>query len=101
MTANQRVIYSAMEAIQQLGYFATTLEQLQIVSGIISGRDVFVILQTGTGKSLCYACLPTALYLVLPIKEPSVVLSLNQPFNAVSITLPCKPSHMFAATGYA
>ena len=47
---------------------------LASTSGIVSGRDVFAILPTGFGKSLCYACLPTVFDLVLPVEGPSIVL---------------------------
>ena len=33
-------------------------EQLQIVEAFVTGHDVFGVLPTGYGKSLCYACLP-------------------------------------------
>ena len=33
-------------------------EQLEIVVVFLSGSDVFAVLQTGFGKSLCYACMP-------------------------------------------
>ena len=56
---DQRVLYAATEAIQRLGYSTMKPEQLQVVSGIVSGRDVFAVLPTGFGKSLCYACPPT------------------------------------------
>ena len=45
----------------------------QVVPGIISGKDVFAVLLTGFGKSLCFACLPIVFDLVLPIGEPSIV----------------------------
>ena len=45
-------------AVQQLGYANVKSEQLKVVTGIVEGRDVFVVLPTGYGKSLCYACLP-------------------------------------------
>ena len=35
-----------------------TKEQLYAVEQFVSGRDVFVSLPTGSGKSVCYACLP-------------------------------------------
>ena len=54
-----RVFYGETEAVQRLGYAAMKPEQLQAVSVIISGRDVFSVLLTGFGKSLCFACLPT------------------------------------------
>ena len=45
-------------AVQQLGYANVKSEQLKVVTGIVEGRDVFAVLPTGYGKSLCYACLP-------------------------------------------
>ena len=45
------LVYAATEAVQRLGYAAMKPEQLQVVSGIISGRDVFAVLPTGFGKS--------------------------------------------------
>ena len=49
---DQRVLYAAMDAIQRLGYSTMKPEQLQVVSGIVSGRDAFAVLPTGFGKSL-------------------------------------------------
>ena len=36
-------------------------EQLEVVVGALQGLDVFGILPTGFGKSLCFACLPSVL----------------------------------------
>ena len=33
-------------------------EQLQVVTNVVSGKDVFAVLPTGYGKSLCFALLP-------------------------------------------
>ena len=41
----------------QLRSWAT---QLEVAASFIEGRDVFSVLPTGFGKSLCYACLPLA-----------------------------------------
>ena len=47
-------------AVQQLGYTATKEHQRTVVEGLVGGKDVFGILPTGYGKSLCYACLKLA-----------------------------------------
>ena len=72
---DQRVLYIATEATQCLGYSTMTPEQLQVVSAIVSGSDVFAVLPSGFGKSLCYACPPTVFSLVLPVEETSIVLA--------------------------
>ena len=38
---------AAKEAVQKLGYSDMTACQVQVIKGIVSGRDVFVILTTG------------------------------------------------------
>ena len=44
--------------VQFLGYENPTAEQFEAIYNFIQGRDVFVSLPTGSGKSLCYAALP-------------------------------------------
>ena len=46
-----------LEGFQKLGYDCPTLEQAQAVRSFVLGSDVFVMLPTGSGKSLCYASL--------------------------------------------
>ena len=41
-----------------LGYNNLKDEQKSVITNFVSGSDVFAILPTGFGKSLCYACLP-------------------------------------------
>ena len=54
-----RGVHRAIErAVQQLGYASLKDEQLKVVVGIAEGRDVFAVLPTGYGKTLCFACLP-------------------------------------------
>ena len=47
-----------LEGFQKLGYDRPTQEQAQAVRTFVLGSDVFVMLPTGSGKSLCYASLP-------------------------------------------
>ena len=56
--------------------------QLQVVSGIVFGRDVYAVLPTGFGKSLCYACPPTVFGLVLPVEGTLIVLAVA-PLTAI------------------
>ena len=72
---DQRVLYAATEAIQHLDYSTMEPKQLQVVSGIVSGRDVFAVLPTGFSKSLCYVCLSTVFVLVLLVEGTSIVLA--------------------------
>ena len=48
---------AASFAARQLGYEQMKPEQLEVVSGVLNGCDVFTILPTGFGKSLCFASL--------------------------------------------
>ena len=48
------------EAAKSLGYDRLKPEQDRVLSEFMSGKDVFVALPTGYGKSLCYAALPPA-----------------------------------------
>uniref|UniRef100_A0A1X7T261 DNA 3'-5' helicase n=1 Tax=Amphimedon queenslandica TaxID=400682 RepID=A0A1X7T261_AMPQE len=50
-------------------YFGITFKekQRQAIKYFLSGKDTFVILPTGFGKSLCYQCLPIAIGSESPI----------------------------------
>ena len=76
------MLYAVTEAIQRLGYSTMKSEQLQVVSGVVSGRDVFTVLPTGFGKSLCYACPLTVFGLVLPVEGTSIVFAVA-PLTAI------------------
>ena len=45
-------------ALERLGFTEIKSLQLEVVLAIVTGQDVFGVLPTGYGKSLCYACLP-------------------------------------------
>ena len=58
--SSERVQKAIDEATKLLGYSELRANQAQVVSHFLSGRDVFVSLPTGGGKSSCYCLLPKA-----------------------------------------
>ena len=57
-----------------LGYSSLREHQKNVVTNFVAGNDVFVILPTGYGKSLCYACLPGTFDKFLNITNSTVVI---------------------------
>ena len=52
------ILHRVIEAAMELGFSSMKPEQVEVAVAQVEGRDVFVILPTDFGKSLCYACLP-------------------------------------------
>ena len=46
------------ESIRRLGYENVKDHQRKVIESFVEGNDVFAVLPTGYGKSLCYFCLP-------------------------------------------
>ena len=63
-----------LEGFQKLGYDCPTQEQAQAIRSFVLGSDVFVMLPTGSGKSLCYASLP---YIFDSLRQSTALLLLS------------------------
>ena len=51
------IVTAATEATRRLGYNLRD-DQMKVIVAFCRGQDVFLSLPTGSGKSLCYSCLP-------------------------------------------
>ena len=58
MTETKTIDELVAQAARSLGYSDLKEEQKVVLKAFVGGRDVFVSLPTGYGKSLCYALLP-------------------------------------------
>ena len=61
-------------AASSLGYSKLKPEQEQAILAFVSGKDVFVALPTGYGKSLCFGLLPRVFDLLRGVEKQSVVI---------------------------
>ena len=50
--------FSSAQSVKELGYDQPTDDQAEVLQKFVSGRDVFISLPTGSGKSqtLCFTC---------------------------------------------
>ena len=62
------------EVAASLGITTVKKEQHEAISKFVEGRDVFVTLPTGYGKSLCYTCLPLVFDRIRGVKKRSTAL---------------------------
>ena len=70
-------------SIQKLGYSSLKKEQLNVIVRFVNGRDVFAVLPTAFGKTLCYACIPLVFDGMDPLcEQPSIVLVIT-PLTAI------------------
>ena len=67
------IVSAAKSAAGRLGYESLRDLQLEVIIGVVSGHDVFGILPTGYGKSLCYASLPWTFDSLCQPNHPSII----------------------------
>ena len=72
-------------AAAKLGFADLKSHQLEVILAFITGNDVFAVLPTGYGKSLCYACLPIIFdhLLGIPQGDPQSIVIVVSPLTAI------------------
>jgi len=68
------VVNDATSEANLLGYPSVKDEQLKVVTNVVYGKDVFAVLPTGYGKSLCFALLPGMFDRVMGVAMSIVVV---------------------------
>ena len=58
-----------VESAQCLGYSSVREVQAKAIRSVVAGKDVFISLPTGTGKSLCFALVPVVFDRLLGYKK--------------------------------
>ena len=85
------------EAVWKLDYSRAPDDQANAIREFVAGRDVFVTLPTGSGKSLCYAALPFVFdFLRAQSESPSIVVVLQ--CTCTNISFSHRSSHFVIPT---
>ena len=71
------------QAVKSLGYRELKYEQKKAILDFISGKDVFIALPTGFGKTLIYCCLPRVFDLLLEYDTPTSIMVVVSPLKAL------------------
>jgi ATP-dependent DNA helicase RecQ len=67
---------AVFQAAEKLNYLPLKEEQEECISEFLKGNDVFAILPTCYGKTVCFACIPSAfdIYLNKSSEETSIIV---------------------------
>ena len=74
---------SILEAGRELGYPFMKQEQVDVARAFLERKDVFAVLPTGFGKSLCYACLPAACDILMKKERGYSIVVVITPLIAI------------------
>ena len=69
-----RILAAAESSALSLRYSSLKPEKRDVIMEFVLGNDVFAVLPTGYGKSLCYACLPRVYNCLLDATSSIVVV---------------------------
>ena len=92
MTTKPEKINAAIDhAMKTVGLESLKREQREAIQEFLSGKDVFVSLPTGYGKTYCYSLLPLAFDYLRESQHPSIVICVS-PLTALMMEQRAKMS---------
>ena len=71
------------QEMRSLGFYDIKKEQKEAIMAFVSGRDVFVALPTGYGKSVIYGSLPRVFDSFQAVKDPPSIVVVVSPLKAL------------------
>ena len=71
------------KAVEKLGYSSVRVKQKEAILQFASGKDVFVSLPTGSGKSLCFYTLPLLFDILRGHSDPKCIVVVLSPLLAL------------------
>ena len=100
MTTEPEKINAAINhAMKTVGLESLKREQREAIQEFLSGKDVFVSLPTGYGKTYCYSLLPLAFDYLRESQHPSIVICVS-PLTALMMEQRAKMSTKGVASEY-
>ena len=73
----------ARETIEELGYSNLRVRQKEAILHYVQGKDVFVLLPSASGKSLCYYILPVVFDILRKNSDPKCIVIVVSPLVAL------------------
>ena len=72
-----------VKVAEKLGYSPLKEKQVECLTKVLEGHDVFCVLPTGYGKTVCFACLPGAHDLVASTRDNGSIVIVVSPLTAL------------------
>jgi len=82
--------------VSRIGLDTVKPEQQEVINGLVQQRDVFAVLPTGFGKTMCFASLPLIHKNLNPSHDRSIVLVVTPLTAIIKSQVKCLVSYFVA-----
>ena len=79
----EKLTQALQNAAKDLGHKAARIEQQEAIVPFVQGKDVFISLPTGSGKSFCFYALPLIFDKLRNLPEPKSIVIVLSPLLAL------------------